>query len=475
MKGFGEKAKPRKKLNYHINKLKYQQIVNKAFQCHSAGNIDEAKNYYQYLIKEGFQNADVFNNYGIILKELNQYQEAGLSFRKSIEINPKDDKSYANLGGILEELGQYQAAELNMRKAIEINPSNAIAYSNLGSMLIKLGYYKEAEISIKKAIEISPDLAEAHTKLAKILSTSGRLQEAKRSSYKAIELNPNNHISYLNLGIILRDLGELKEAELSIYKAIEIEPNEAVCYQNLSLLNYAKGNIYEALKNIEKANVLNPISLDNKLLLAIFNQKKCLKVNNSNDCEDTQSCNEKYINYPIILNRSVEKKLIESLYKIKSLDLNRFTDPSFGNARGSDYMLFQDNEKTTKNLKKDLISITQKVVNSDVFFRDSFFTILGGESIIKKHDHIGNLDKFPHLNLWRQKYSLVYYLSIGNQDCTYPGSLKFYPDKDSTESNAEILPKEGMVIIFPANRYHSVKYNGNKDRIIIGVNFYSIY
>ena len=49
-------------------------------------------------------------------------------------------------------------------------------------------------------------------------------------------------------------------------------------------------------------------------------------------------------------------------------------------------------------------------MNSDVFFRDSFFTILGGDSTIEKHNHIGQLDKFPDLNLWRQKYSLVYYL-----------------------------------------------------------------
>ena len=62
MKGFGEKAKPRKILNYELNKLKYQQIVNEGFKHHSAGNISEAKKYYQYLVKEGFQDAKVFNN-----------------------------------------------------------------------------------------------------------------------------------------------------------------------------------------------------------------------------------------------------------------------------------------------------------------------------------------------------------------------------------------------------------------------------
>ena len=80
-------------------------------------------------------------------------------------------------------------------------------------------------------------------------------------------------VAHLNLGIVLRDLGELKAAELSIKKSIEIDPNVAKSYQNLSLLEYTKGNICEAIKNIEKANDIDPISLDNKLLLAILNKK----------------------------------------------------------------------------------------------------------------------------------------------------------------------------------------------------------
>ena len=115
-----------------------------------------------------------------------------------------------------------------------------------------------------------------------------------------------------------------------------------------------------------------------------------------------------------------------------------------------------------------MTSITKEIVNSDVFFRDSFFTILSGNTVITKHNHIGSIDKFPALNIWKQKYALVYYLSVGDQKCNNPGILKLY------DPNEEILPKEGMIVIFPADRYHSVKYDGNKDRIIIGVNFYSI-
>ena len=62
----------------------------------------------------------------------------------------------------------------------------------------------------------------------------------------------------------------------------------------------------------------------------------------------------------------------------------------------------------------------------------------------------------------------MYYLDVGDQDCDEPGTLKLYnPVKD-------ILPSNGMITIIPAGRKHSAVYGGKKDRVIIGVNFYSL-
>ena len=67
-----------------------------------------------------------------------------------------------------------------------------------------------------------------------------------------------------------------------------------------------------------------------------------------------------------------------------------------------------------------------------------------------------------------QKYSLVYYLSVGDQNCSDPGILTLY------DPNDEILPTKGSIVIIPANRKHSAVYNGKTDRVMIGVNFYSL-
>ena len=62
----------------------------------------------------------------------------------------------------------------------------------------------------------------------------------------------------------------------------------------------------------------------------------------------------------------------------------------------------------------------------------------------------------------------MYYLSVGDQDCSEPGVLKLY------EPGEDILPNEGMIMIFPASRMHSAVYGGKTDRVMIGVNFYSL-
>ena len=131
--------------------------------------------------------------------------------------------------------------------------------------------------------------------------------------------------------------------------------------------------------------------------------------------------------------------------------------------------MFQDDHSSIiRTVEDDLVRIVTKAIKADIHVKDSFFTILGAGGGVNRHNHISALDIDSSLNLINQKFSLVYYLSVGDQDCTEPGILKLY---DPSEN---ILPREGMIIIFPADRYHSVVYNGKKDRSIIGINFYSL-
>ena len=108
----------------------------------------------------------------------------------------------------------------------------------------------------------------------------------------------------------------------------------------------------------------------------------------------------------------------------------------------------------------------KQAVRSEIFISESFFNIFNNGSGSIPHTHLTNFDKVN--GLINQKFSLQYYLSVGDQNCENPGVFKL---KNPVE---EILPTNGMIIIIPAGRSHSATYNGKKDRMMIGVNFYGL-
>ena len=241
MQGFGDYKKSKKRKLNSLQIKQYQnQLMHEAFKFHSEGNITEAMKSYQYLIKNGFKDERVFNNYGMILISLGDFKQARLCISNLIELNPQDATAYSNLGGILKELGELEEAVLILRKAIELDPNNSVSHCNLGGILKELGELEEAELTMRKAIELNPNNAESHINLGGILKQFGKFREALLSIDKAIELNPNISESYCILGSISEDLGKWPDAVNFYEKAINLNDKSDVAK---SQLIKCKGNI----------------------------------------------------------------------------------------------------------------------------------------------------------------------------------------------------------------------------------------
>ena len=349
-------------------------------------------------------------------------------------------------------------------------PEEPLIFNIRGACFADLGKLDSAIESYKMAVSLKPNYAKAHYNLASVFHELEKLHDSVESYKNAIAFEPQNAHAHNNLAIVLRDLNQFEEAETSCRKAIALDVKYAEAHSCLGIILYAKGDLDSALISMKKANSINPNLKITKLLLAVLKSRELHKISEvSNSHKTLPNYIKKLSSNPLILYRLVEFELIDKLYEMKSLALNKTKDPSYGNARGSGYQLFQDDHSSIiKTVEKDITRIVTKAIKSDIYIKDSFFTILAAGGGVNRHNHISNLDLDSSLNLARQKFSLVYYLSIGDQDCTEPGILKLY---DPSEN---ILPREGMITIFPADRNHSVIYNGKKDRVIIGINFYSL-
>ena len=252
---------------------------------------------------------------------------------------------------------------------------------------------------------------------------------------KSIKSNPNYAFAHQNLGLVQQELGDLNDAKVSFEEALKLEPNSIYANQNIQIL-------------LNQIKILKELGISKD---KTFNSSDLLK---------------KFNKIPFITHKEPDSTLIDLLYKINSTELNKTKGgPLFGNGKTSDYNLLENNNNPILiNLKKELIDIINKETNSNVLLIDSFFNILGAGGGSVPHHHLNSFDKTFKLD--EQKFSLTYYLSVGDQNCDEPGIFKIY------EPEEEVLPSNGMIMIIPSSRKHSAVYGGKKDRVMIGVNFY---
>ena len=434
------------------------------------GRLDEAEVSYTRAIALRPDYAKAHFNLGRTLEELGRLEEALASYNQAIVAKPDYTEAHFNLGITLKKLGRLEEALASFDQAIALKPDYAKAYSNLGITLKELGILEEALASFKQAIALKPDFAEAHYNLGITLQDMGRQDKAESCYKKAIALEPDFAEAHYNLGNTLKELGRLEEAQASYNQAIASKADYAEAYDNLGIISYVRGDIDSALVSMDKARSINSRLDTCELFHSIIQARKCrgeTDVNaNSRIIPDHKS---KLITDPLIKSRPVEKELITVLLQMNSRGLDRTSDSRYGNGRCSpDFKLFKQNHPVIKTVAEDLTSILKSALKSDIIIADSFFNILSAGGGSNPHNHLSDVDGDYGLFLGRHKYSLVYYLSVGDQNCSEPGTLKLFdPDED-------ILPCEGMIVIIPASRKHSAVYEGKKDRIMIGINFYSI-
>ena len=440
----------------------------------SLNRLDEAEASYKKAIEFKSDYSEAYNNLAITLDKLERLDEAEASYKKAIEFKSDYNEAYNNLGITYNNLNRFKDAEKSYKKAIELKPDYADAYNNLGITLDKLGRLEDAEVSYKKAIKLKPDFADAYSNLGAIFQKLNKLDEAEASYKKTIELKPDYIIAYINLGSALKRLHRLDEAEVVYNKVLEFKCDDFNTYNNLGVALSELERFEEAEVSYKKAIELKP-----NFAQAHHNLRNTIKINKLLKIQKTIKPGKKnsatrLTSDPFISNRDVDVKLLSYLYKMNSIELYKLKDNLFGkqaarygNGKCSEnFHLFDNDSITIKTVEKDLINIMSEAVKSDVFVIDSFFNILNAGSGTIPHGHTDTFDEARGLD--KHKYSLVYYLSVGDQKCSEPGILKLYdPDE-------EILPSEGMIVIIPADRLHSAVYDGKLDRVMIGVNFYSL-
>ena len=127
-----------------------------------AGESWIALGSYRYRVVRNFDSA------------LAAYEEA----RKRL---PNSALVYEYLGFILRRLGRWQEAEASYKKAMELDPRDVQLLTSVGNeFYLYLRRFDDALASIDRALQIAPDAAGEHANKAVVLQAVGRIDEARQ-------------------------------------------------------------------------------------------------------------------------------------------------------------------------------------------------------------------------------------------------------------------------------------------------------
>lgn len=124
--------------------------------------------------------ADFFTR-GVCLEESPATQdEAILSYKKCVELDPAHAAAYINLGTLYYNRQDYVLAERYYRKAIEVDLKYALAYFDLGNVLDETGRLADGIRAYESAIALAPTYADAHYNLALAFEKARQPRQALR-------------------------------------------------------------------------------------------------------------------------------------------------------------------------------------------------------------------------------------------------------------------------------------------------------
>jgi tetratricopeptide (TPR) repeat protein len=194
---------------------------------------------------------------------------AAESYRRALQLNPRDAKLHYNLSLALDKLGDLRSEREELERTVQLDPNLAVAQNQLGLLALRGGQQTEAERRFKQAQAIDPRFAEAQSNLGVLYSQQGKNAEAASLFQQAIKNDPQYAKAYVNFGLLMAQQGAFSEAEQQFRTAIRVDSHYADAYAALGMLQAKTGHGAEAVKHFEEAVALEPASAQAHLNLGI--------------------------------------------------------------------------------------------------------------------------------------------------------------------------------------------------------------
>ncbi|MFO1298213.1 MAG: type IV pilus biogenesis/stability protein PilW [Rubrivivax sp.] len=155
--------------------------------------------------------------------------------KQALAANPDLPEAHNLRGLIYASLGDAATAEQSFRRALELSPRDGDTMHNYGWFLCQQRRYDDADATFQRAAELPTHGEAQRTLLARGVcqARAGRWADAERTLSRSYELDPSNPVTAFNLSEVLLRRGELQRARFYARRINQVP--EAVTAQSLWL------------------------------------------------------------------------------------------------------------------------------------------------------------------------------------------------------------------------------------------------
>jgi tetratricopeptide (TPR) repeat protein len=174
-----------------VDKKKLFEIYKNIGNIHvRASDYESAEEFYNkaYVLRS---DSDVLMvNYGTLEIQRENFAEAVLRFRKSVEINPNNDKGWVGLSLVHRQMGDHELAGANVQRALDINHTNRTAIRLVVDWGAADQDFTVAIARLQNYLAAEGEDAEMSFTLARIFIHVARLPEARIELERVLALDP---------------------------------------------------------------------------------------------------------------------------------------------------------------------------------------------------------------------------------------------------------------------------------------------
>ena len=158
----------------------------------SHGDPAAAVTTYRKAIEVEPRDATLHLHLGLAQAQAGRTADAIASYQRSLRLDAQQPLALVNLGIALESSGDAAGAEQAYRRAIAVDSNEPLAYFNLGNVYLKRGDVAGAIPQYERATSLNPSLPNGYFYLADAYARTGAVERALDAVQRGLEFDPGN-------------------------------------------------------------------------------------------------------------------------------------------------------------------------------------------------------------------------------------------------------------------------------------------